>query len=73
MRRTCRPIAAEDVVTVDEDTPIAIDVLANDSDPEGQPLKLVWASASAHDATINATVSGACTSRPRPTGTARSR
>jgi hypothetical protein len=47
------PVAVEDLVTVDEDAPIAIEVLANDSDPEGQPLRLLGASARGHDVTVD--------------------
>ncbi|MBI2213373.1 MAG: tandem-95 repeat protein, partial [Acidobacteria bacterium] len=35
------PIATNDVATTDEDTPIGIAVLANDSDPEGATLTVV--------------------------------
>jgi subtilisin-like proprotein convertase family protein len=35
------PIAVDDEVTTDEDTPIMIDVLSNDSDPNGQPITLI--------------------------------
>jgi parallel beta-helix repeat protein len=35
------PIALDDEVTTLEDTPIDIPVLANDSDPEGDPLQIV--------------------------------
>ncbi|HGY57155.1 MAG TPA: tandem-95 repeat protein [Caldithrix abyssi] len=33
-----RPVAVDDNATTDEDTPITIDVLANDSDPDGDAL-----------------------------------
>ncbi len=32
------PVAQNDLVTTDEDVPVLIDVLANDSDPDGNPL-----------------------------------
>ena len=32
------PVAADDFATTGEDTPVTIDVLANDSDPDGDPL-----------------------------------
>jgi hypothetical protein len=35
------PIAVDDTATTDEDTPVIIDVLANDTDPEGSSLTLV--------------------------------
>jgi VCBS repeat-containing protein len=34
------PTAGNDTATTNEDTPIVINVLANDSDPEGQPLQV---------------------------------
>ena len=34
------PVAADDAATVAEDATVAIDLLANDSDPQGQPLTL---------------------------------
>ena len=34
------PVAVDDAVTTDEDTPITIDALANDSDPESDPLTI---------------------------------
>ena len=46
------PTATQDFVTVDEDMPIAIDVLANDKDPEGEPLRLVKAVADGHETKV---------------------
>lgn len=40
------PVAAADTATTNEDTPVRIDVLANDSDPEDDPLTLVAGEAS---------------------------
>lgn len=37
------PVAQDDSVTTPEDTPVTVDVLANDSDPDGQPLTLYGA------------------------------
>jgi len=34
------PVAVDDVALTDEDVPIVIDVLANDTDPDGEPLSL---------------------------------
>jgi hypothetical protein len=34
------PVAGDDTATTDEDTPVTIDVLANDYDPEGQTLTI---------------------------------
>ncbi len=36
-----QPEAADDVVATFEDTPVAVDVLANDSDPDGDPLTVI--------------------------------
>ena len=47
------PVALDDSATVDEDTAIVIDVLANDSDPDGDPLTIVSASASNGTVSIN--------------------
>ena len=38
------PVAAADSATTDEDTPVSIDVLANDSDVDGDALRIVSAS-----------------------------
>lgn len=35
------PVAANDTATTDRDVPVTIDVLANDSDPDGDPLTIV--------------------------------
>jgi Tol biopolymer transport system component len=42
------PLAANDVVATTAGTPIAIDVLANDSDPDGDPVDLTAVDAPAH-------------------------
>ena len=34
------PTANDDTATTDEDTPVVVDVLANDSDPDGDPLRI---------------------------------
>lgn len=49
------PVAQNDTATTDEDTPVTIDVLANDSDPDGDSLSIESVSDPAHgNATINA-------------------
>ncbi|MEM9357080.1 MAG: Ig-like domain-containing protein, partial [Pseudomonadota bacterium] len=48
------PVAADDVIVVDEDTAITIGVLANDIDPDGDSLDVTQASASNGTVTINA-------------------
>jgi hypothetical protein len=42
------PTANKDAATVDEDSSVVIDVLANDSDVEGDPLRLLSVSVPAH-------------------------
>ena len=42
------PLAVDDAAETVEDTPVFIDVLANDSDPNGDPLTVVEVSAPAH-------------------------
>lgn len=47
------PIAEDDTTTTDEDVAVTIDVLANDSDPEGQALTVTSATATNGTVTIN--------------------
>ncbi|WP_421704257.1 Hint domain-containing protein [Aliiroseovarius sp.] len=47
------PDAQDDTAETDEDTPVDIDVLANDSDPNGDPLEVTSATADNGDVTIN--------------------
>jgi CshA-type fibril repeat protein len=47
------PTAANDTVSTPEDTPVTINVLTNDVDPDGDPLAVVAAVASIGQATIN--------------------
>ncbi|WP_456433757.1 Ig-like domain-containing protein, partial [Nitratifractor sp.] len=42
------PVAQNDTATTDEDTPVTIDVLANDSDPDGDSLSIESVSDPAH-------------------------
>ncbi|AXI48894.1 type I secretion protein [Sulfitobacter sp. SK012] len=48
------PIAVDDTASTDEDTAVIIEVLGNDSDPEGDPITLVSAESSEGDVIINA-------------------
>ncbi len=48
------PSAQDDTATTLEDTPVTIDVLANDTDPNGDPLTIVSASSPDGDVVINA-------------------
>ncbi len=42
------PVAADDAAITDEDTPVAVDVLANDSDPDGDALTVTAVGSPAH-------------------------
>ncbi len=46
------PVAVDDTAATDEDTPVLIDVLPNDSDPDGDPITLIAAAASVGQATV---------------------
>ncbi|GAA0477594.1 hypothetical protein GCM10009096_19360 [Parasphingorhabdus litoris] len=46
------PVAVDDTATTNEDTPVLIDVLPNDSDPDGDPITLIAAAASVGQATV---------------------
>ena len=67
---TVRPVddppgAADDTAETDEDTPVVIDVLANDTDPDGDPLTVTEVSAPEHGA-ARITPNGAVEYTPRP-------
>jgi large repetitive protein len=47
------PIAANDTASTDEDTQVIIDVTANDSDPDGDPIRVTLASAGNGNVVIN--------------------
>ncbi|MBU2992048.1 cadherin-like domain-containing protein [Octadecabacter sp. 1_MG-2023] len=47
------PIAADDAAETDEDTPVVIDVLNNDNDPDGDDLTVTDATSPDGDVTIN--------------------
>jgi large repetitive protein len=46
------PIARDDAAATDEDTPVAIDVLANDSDPNGDVLRIQSVTQPAHGSVV---------------------
>ncbi|OAN75556.1 hypothetical protein A8B78_16215 [Jannaschia sp. EhC01] len=46
------PTAVDDSVTTDEDTAITIDVVDNDTDPDGDPLEVVGATVPANQGTV---------------------
>ena len=48
------PIVGDDTASTDEDTPVTIDVLSNDVDPEGTDLTVVSATSPNGDVVINA-------------------
>ena len=58
------PITNPNTAETDEDTPVTIDVLANDSDPDGDPLTVTEATAENGTVTINP--EGTITYTPNP-------
>jgi CshA-type fibril repeat protein/VCBS repeat-containing protein len=46
------PVAVDDTVTTDEDTAVTIDVLANDSDPENDPLTITAVGLASHGTAV---------------------
>ncbi len=58
------PVAVDDTATTDEDTPVNIPVLANDSDPDGDPLTVTAADAANGSVVIEA--DGTVTYTPNP-------
>jgi large repetitive protein len=46
------PVAVNDTATTNEDTPVLIPVLPNDSDPDGDPLSVISAAATVGTATV---------------------
>lgn len=57
------PDAADDTATIDEDSPVTLNALANDSDPDGHPLTLASNTQPVHGS-ANCTSSGECTYTP---------
>jgi len=47
------PTADDDAEATDEDTPVTIDVLANDSDPDGDSLSVDWVGAPPNGTVVN--------------------
>lgn len=58
------PTPQPDTATTDEDTLVVIDVLANDTDPQGQPLTVTGGSATNGTVTVN--TDGTITYTPNP-------
>ncbi len=57
------PVAANDTASTNEDTPVIVSVLTNDSDPDGDPLTVT--SASAPNGTVVINANGTVTYTPR--------
>ena len=61
------PVAVDDVVTTPEDSLVTIDVVANDSDPDGDPMTVpIYDAVSANGGTVACTLAGSCTYDPAP-------
>jgi len=59
------PNAQDDAATTDEDTPVDVHVLANDSDPDGDALTVSdYDSSSTQGGTVTCTAAGVCTYTP---------
>ncbi len=59
------PVAVDDSAITDEDIPVDIDVLANDTDPDGDDLIVSdYDSSSTRGGTVNCTSAGLCTYTP---------
>ncbi|MFE3835667.1 Hint domain-containing protein [Pseudogemmobacter sonorensis] len=58
------PVANPDTAETDEDVPVVIDVLANDTDPQDDPLRVISATASNGEVTVNP--DGTLTYTPNP-------
>ena len=56
------PVAEDDTAETDEDTPVTIDVLDNDEDPDGDPLTVT--EATSPDGTVDITPDGTITFTP---------
>ena len=59
------PLAVDDELTTAADTPGVVDVLANDSDPNGDPIEVTeWTDGT--NGTVTCTAAGSCTYTPAP-------
>ncbi|HXV32501.1 MAG TPA: Ig-like domain-containing protein [Gaiellaceae bacterium] len=61
-----QPVAEDDLLTTAEDTAGNVDVLANDSDEDGDQLTVVTEAPSADNGTVSCTPEGVCTYTPDP-------
>jgi PKD repeat protein len=62
--RTRPPVAGADTLTTDEDTSGSVDVLANDSDPDGNPLSVDTSPRESPHGETTCTADGTCTYTP---------
>jgi hypothetical protein len=60
------PSAYDDALTLAEDTSDSVDVLANDTDDDGDPLTVETLSPTADNGTVSCMVAGICTYTPEP-------
>ena len=60
------PVAVDDSLTTPEDTAGSVDVLANDSDPDGDTLTVTSAAPVAVHGSVACTAAGRCTYTPAP-------
>ena len=58
------PVAADDALTTPEDTPANVNVLANDSDPDGHALTVTTPNPTAQHGSVSCTAAGVCTYTP---------
>jgi VCBS repeat-containing protein len=61
-----QPVAVDDFLTLDEDTSGNVDVLANDTDDDGDPLVVESLAPEAGHGTVSCTPEGICTYTPEP-------
>ncbi len=60
------PDAVDDVATTEEDTPVVLDLVDNDSDPDGDPLTVTAVSVPAEQGTVVDNGDGTATFTPAP-------
>ncbi len=60
------PSAVDDALTLAEDTSDSVDVFANDTDDDGDPLAVETLEPTADNGTVSCTVGGICTYTPEP-------
>ena len=60
------PLAQNDLVATNEDVPVTIAVLANDTDPEGAPLTVMGVDAAGTNGSVSINADGTLTYSPNP-------